>query len=73
MPWLKISIYLAAVAVCCAPTAEGALRQCNMLDDLREVQVDLQQQILAPLTDHAARKKGQMCFRGMVPPSHYSH
>lgn len=43
-------LYLAAAAVCSSPTAEGAFRQGNVLDDFREVQIDLQQQVLAPLT-----------------------
>lgn len=48
--------YLAAAAVCSPPTAEGAFRQGNVLDDLREVQIDLQQQVLATLT-HATEKQ----------------
>lgn len=50
-------LYLAAAAVCSPPTAEGAFRQGNVLDDLREVQVDLQQQVLAPLTHRTERRK----------------
>ena len=51
-------VYLAAAAVCSPPTAEGAFRQGNVLDDLREVQIDLQQQVLAPLTHCTERRNG---------------
>lgn len=42
--------YLAAAAICGSSTTEGAFRQGNVLDDLGKVQIDLQQQVLAPLT-----------------------
>lgn len=53
------ALYLAAAAVCSPPTAEGAFRQGNVLDDLREVQIDLQQQVLAPLTHRTERQNKQ--------------
>lgn len=53
----KAPLYLAAVAVGGPPAAEGAFGQRNVLDDLGEVQVDLQQQVLAAFTDHAERRK----------------
>ncbi len=51
--------YLTAAAVCSTATAEGAFRQGNVLDDLREVQIDLQQQALAPLTHRTERQNKQ--------------
>lgn len=58
-------LYLAAAAVCGPPAAEGAFRQSNVLDDFREVQIDLQQQVLAPLTHRTERQNKQhgMCIR----------
>lgn len=55
--------YLAAAAVCSPAAAEGAFGQGNMLDDLREVQIDLQQQVVAPLTHRAEKqnKQNEMC------------
>lgn len=50
-------LYLAAAAVCGPSAAEGAFGESNVLDDLREVQVDLQQQVLAPLTHRTERRK----------------
>lgn len=49
--------HLAAAAKCSPPTAEGAFRQGDVLDDLGEVQVDLQQQVLAPLTHRTERQR----------------
>lgn len=49
-------VYLAAAAICRPPTPEGAFRQGNVLNDLREVQVDLQQQVLAPLAHRTERQ-----------------
>lgn len=48
-------LYLAAAAVCGPSASEGAFGEGNVLDDLREVQVDLQQQVLAPLTHRTER------------------
>lgn len=49
--------HLAAAAKCSPPTAESAFRQGDVLDDLGEVQVDLQQQVLAPLTHRTERQR----------------
>ena len=50
------NLHLAAAAVRGPSAAEGAVRQGDMLDDLRKMQIDLQQQVLAPLTH---RTEGQ--------------
>lgn len=52
--------HLAVGAVRSPAAAEGALGQGDVLDDLGEVQVDLQQQILAPLA-HGAENRGGAC------------
>lgn len=53
---LKRKPHLAAAAVCRPSAAEGAVRQGDVLDDLWKMQIDLQQQVLAPLTHRAVRQ-----------------
>lgn len=48
--------YLAAAAVRRPPAAQRAWGEGHVLDDLGEVQVDLQQQVLAPLAHRAKTK-----------------
>lgn len=45
----NVNVHLAAAAVGSPSAAEDALRQCHVLDNLWEVQIDLQQQDLASL------------------------
>lgn len=52
--------YLAAATVCSPAAAERVSRQGHMLDDLREVEIYLQQQVLAPLTHCTEEKKNQI-------------
>lgn len=57
---MRISIkrlYLAAAAEGGPPAAEGVFGQGDVLDDLGKVQVDLQQQALAPLTHRTDRRR----------------
>lgn len=42
--------------------AEGALGQGDVLDDFGEVQVDLQQQVLAPLTHGTENTEAEQQF-----------
>lgn len=55
--WSAQNLYLAAAAVCSPSTTEGAFGQSNVLDDLGKVQIDLQQQVLAPLAHRAKSHK----------------
>ncbi len=49
---VNCSGYLAGAAVCGPLTAQGGVWQADVLNDLWEVQVDLQQQRLTPLTHY---------------------